>query len=204
MNSPRSPEARRTSRGARTRRRILDAAADLVAHEPSATVGLDRIAKAAGVAKSSVLWHFGNKEQLYLEVADLWFAGFQEAVAAEVGQGRDLREALPVLLGAYSEFLRERPEANVVLFTLLFGSPRGSELHRRIAQMYREFRAGIVRATHLDGQPVDETAAGLVVAALDGVFVQGFIDPDGFDPEAAFARLGELLGRWPTGAEGTS
>jgi AcrR family transcriptional regulator len=192
---------RKTTRGARTRERILDVAADLVSREPSATVGLERIARAAGVAKSSVLWHFGNKEQLYLEVADRWFADFQRSITAEIGEGRDLRQALPLLLRGYSAFLEARPEANVVLFTLLFGAPRGGELHRRIAAMYRTFRRGIVEATHVDGQPVPDADAALIVAVLDGIFVQSFIDPEGFDPDGAFARLEQLLPAWDGGAE---
>jgi len=171
-------------------------AADLVSQEPSATVGLERIARAAGVAKSSVLWHFGNKEQLYLEIAERWFTDFQRSMTAEVGGRRDLRQALPHLLLGYSSFLAARPEANVVLFTLLFGAPRGSELHRRIAEMYRTFRQGIVEATHVGGQSLSETDAALIVAVLDGVFVQGFIDPEGFDPGDALARLAEVIPGW--------
>lgn len=193
------PGGRKTSRGARTRERILDAASDLVAQEPSATLGLERIARAAGVAKSSVLWHFGNKEQLYLEVADRWFTEFQRSITADIGEERELRRALPLLLRGYSAFLATRPEANVVLFTLLFGASRGGELHRRIAGMYREFRRGIVEVTHVDGQRLSETDAALIVAVLDGVFVQGFIDPDGFEPAAAFARLEALLPSWAPG-----
>ena len=184
---------RQTTRGARTRERLLDAAAELVAREPSATIGLERIARAANVAKSSVLWHFGSKEQLYLEVAERWFAAFQQTLTSELGSRRDLREALPMLLDAYARFLIDHPEANVVLFTLLFGSPKGSDLHGRIAGMYREFRLGIVENTHVDGRPVPETDAALIVAVLDGVFVQGFIDPDGFDTTATFHRLQQLI-----------
>lgn len=186
---------RLTTRGARTRERLIDAAADLVAQEPSATVGLERIARAAGVAKSSLLWHFGSKEQLYLEVVDRWFSAFQERVVAELGGGRDLREVLPLLIDAYVAFLQERPEANPVLFTLLFGSPKGGEVRSRIAEMYREFRRAICDNTRLGGQPVAEEDAALVVAALDGIFLQWFIDPQGFDHVATFARLREYLGR---------
>lgn len=183
-------------RGARTRQRLIDAAAELVSQEPSATIGLERIARAADVAKSSVLWHFGTKEQLYLEVADRWFASFQQSLTAEIGAPRDLREALPLLLKSYSKFLRTHPEANVVLFTLLFGSRRDSELHARIAGMYREFRQGIVDNALVEGRPLTEVEAGLIVAVLDGIFIQGFIDPDGFDPTATFERLGSLLTEW--------
>ncbi len=194
---------RRTTRGARTRERLIDAAAELVAREPSATIGLDRIARAAGVAKSSVLWHFGSKEQLYLAVAERWFSSFQHSITAELGSGRELRDVLPGLLDAYAAFLDRHPEANVVLFSLLFGAPKDSDLRPRIAEMYREFRHGIRAHTRSGEKPVSETDASLIIALLDGVFIQGFIDPQRSDHHTAFDRIKELLASQDTAPGGT-
>ncbi|MCW3011615.1 MAG: regulatory protein TetR [Solirubrobacterales bacterium] len=46
--------------------RILDAAYELFSHEGVVTVGVDRIADAAGVAKMTLYRHFSSKEELVL------------------------------------------------------------------------------------------------------------------------------------------
>ncbi len=191
-------------RGARTRQRLIDAAAELMAAEPAATIGLERIARSAGVAKSSVLWHFGSKEQLYLEVVDRWFATLREDMVGELGGGRDLREVLPRFVESYAAFLQARPEANTVLFAVLFGSARDGALRPRIAEMYCEFRQAFVDHVRLDGRPMSEGDAAVVVAALDGLFVQMFIDPPGFAHGPAFESLVRLARGWPATTEGVS
>ena len=67
-----------------TRRRILDAAHELLAGEPAQGVSIDRIARQAGVARSTVYLVFGNRTQLFeaLAVDFLERLGFQRVVDA--------------------------------------------------------------------------------------------------------------------------
>ena len=67
-----------------TRRRILDAAHELLAGEPAQGVSIDRIARQAEVARSTVYLVFGNRTQLFEALATdfLERLGFQRVVDA--------------------------------------------------------------------------------------------------------------------------
>lgn len=56
-----------TEKGAISRDRLLACAAELFAEHGYAHVGLQEIAKSAGVTKGSLFWHFENKRQIYVE-----------------------------------------------------------------------------------------------------------------------------------------
>jgi AcrR family transcriptional regulator len=91
----------RAARTRATRRRIVDAAADLfVAHGYGATT-LDQIAARAGVAVQTVYFHFGNKRTVLKEAVDVAAVGDDEPVPlldrpalAEAAAERDPRRVL--------------------------------------------------------------------------------------------------------------
>jgi len=68
-----------------TRRAILDALYEQLHREPSTPVGIDRIARMAGVSRSTVYLTFGSRAGLFDAFGtDLWWrrSGFQEVVDA--------------------------------------------------------------------------------------------------------------------------
>src|SRR5690606_25552348 len=52
-----------------TRKKIMDAATSQFAEKGFDAASIDSIVDEAKVAHGTVFWHFGNKEQLYVEVA---------------------------------------------------------------------------------------------------------------------------------------
>src|SRR5215467_15607254 len=63
----------RQERGVRTEEAILQATMRLLAARGIQGTSLDLLADEVGVAKSSILWHFGSKEELLLRVAERVF-----------------------------------------------------------------------------------------------------------------------------------
>jgi AcrR family transcriptional regulator len=89
----RTPTTAPDSKGARTRRRLLDAAAAEIARHGVAGAGLGAIAAAAGLRTGSIYFHFESKEQLFeavleeglhrtLEHLDIAMAGLPERASA--------------------------------------------------------------------------------------------------------------------------
>src|SRR5436190_22744706 len=64
------PSRSRQGRGVRTEEAILQAALRLLATHGIHGTSLDLVAAEVGVAKSSILWHFGSKEELLLRAAE--------------------------------------------------------------------------------------------------------------------------------------
>jgi TetR/AcrR family transcriptional regulator, cholesterol catabolism regulator len=75
----------RETKSARTRRRILDAAAEVFSEQ--GYVGrLSDIADRAGMKAGSLYYHFGSREELVAEVLRLGIEGSWDQVAAAVGR----------------------------------------------------------------------------------------------------------------------
>ena len=86
MNGPEGTRRRRLSRAeakARTRERLLDSAARIFAEKGFGGATLEEIAEAAGYSTGAMYANFGNKEQLFLEVAA---AHRSRAAARRIGQ----------------------------------------------------------------------------------------------------------------------
>jgi AcrR family transcriptional regulator len=75
------PRTSRSKQRRATRRRIIDAAAELFIEHGYATTTLEQVADRAGVAVQTVYFHYGNKRTLLKEAVDLAAAGDDEPVA---------------------------------------------------------------------------------------------------------------------------
>jgi AcrR family transcriptional regulator len=186
----------RTGPGQITADRILEVTARLLADREPNTVTLDRISREVGVAKTSILWHFGSKKDLFLAVVDRVFEQFLGAFVSDHPDVGDIGLELRQFLRAYAEFLETNPQINTVLMSLLFDRKLGPDVRAQIAEMYRTFRATVVNNYTIDGEPVPEAFATTIIAFVDGVFLQWYVDPDAVDIKAVFdAFLDGFLGR---------
>jgi AcrR family transcriptional regulator len=185
-------ERLRQQRGVRTEAAIVDVTLQLLATRGVHGTSLDAVAEAAGVAKSSVLWHFGSKEELLLRVA--------EHVVDQVARGpvRQILE-LPTIAERdeatwrfFSETLHERPELRRLVLYLIFESCEGRpELRERLQQLYRGIRE--LYELGLQGVVADaeqrRRLAMISVATFDGLFLQWLLDPDSVDLDALHREL---------------
>src|SRR5690242_7480532 len=90
-----------------TRRRILDAVFDRLSAEPASPVSVDRVAREAGVARSTIYLVFGSRSGLFDAVAsDLQErAGFDRIVAAvrEPDAREHLRKGIRAGVDSYAK-----------------------------------------------------------------------------------------------------
>jgi len=193
---PRRSDGRaRQERGVRTEEAILQATMRLLAIRGIQGTSLDLLAEEVGVAKSSILWHFGSKEELLLRVA--------ERVVNEVARGPvqkilalpTFEERAEASWHFFSETLRQKPELRRVMLYLIFESVEGRpELRARLQQLYRGIRE--MYETGLRGVVPDAAQrrrlAVISVAALDGIFLQWLLDPEAVDLEALHGELRAL------------
>lgn len=193
---PRRAEGRaRQERGVRTEEAILQATMRLLATRGIQGTSLDLLADEVGVAKSSILWHFGSKEELLLRVA--------ERVLDEVARGPvqkilalpSFEERAEASWQFFSDTLRQNPELRRVMLYLIFESVEGRpELRARLQQLYRGIRE--MYETGLRGVVPDpeqrRRLAVISVASMDGIFLQWLLDPDAIDLEALHGELRTL------------
>lgn len=190
----------RTEVGERTRERVLDAAASLIARRGYAATSISALSEAAGVRPASIYWAFDNKEGVFAAVitrsAQTWFAahGPEIAAALTADPWAGTRSLAP-LFAEQPEFLR----------LLLVLSLERSEGDPAILESARQVRAVVVDAVSGWFEPAVPIAdpgergaaardlARLLVMLLDGSFVARQIEGEAVAVDADFRLIADAL-----------
>ena len=205
---PKRPEGRaRQERGVRTEEAILQATMRLLASRGIQGTSLDLLAEEVGVAKSSILWHFGSKEELLLRVAERVYDEVARGPVQRILALPTFEERAEASWQFFSETLRQKPELRRVMLYLIFESVEGRpELRARLQQLYRGIRD--MYETGLRGVVPDEgqrrRLAVISVASLDGLFLQWLLEPEAIDLEALHGELRALRGAVRARGRGTA
>lgn len=190
----------RTEVGERTRERILDAAASLIARRGYAATSISALSEAAGVRPASIYWAFGNKEGVLAAVITRSAESFFTAHGAEIAAALTAdpfagTRALAPLFADQPEFLR----------LLLVLSLERRDGDPAILESARQVRATVVDAVSgwfAPAVPVADPAerttvardlARLLVMLLDGSFVAREIEGDAVAVDSDFALIADAL-----------
>jgi AcrR family transcriptional regulator len=177
----------RQRRGLRTEQAILDATLQSLATRGIHATSLDSIAAEVGVAKSSILWHFGSKEGLLLRVAERAFEEIEKGRARDILSLPTLSERTREVWRQYSETINTRPALRRVVLYLIFESTEGRpELRARLQKLYRGMRDLFASGFQqiIDDPAQSRGLATLAIAALDGLFLQWLLEPEALDLRA--------------------
>jgi AcrR family transcriptional regulator len=192
------PDRARQRRGVRTEQAIIDATVKLLAARGIHGTSLDAVAEEVGVAKSSILWHFGSKEGLLLRVAEMVFQLVAEGPAKEILALGSFEQRLEATWRMFATAVREAPALRRLVMHLIFECvDERPELRERLRALYggmRElFEAGLIGV--LPDPDRRRRASVIAVATFDGIFLQWLLDPEAIDIEALHRDLSELYAR---------
>jgi AcrR family transcriptional regulator len=170
------PIDRRAALKARSRRSILDAAANLMHRSGGTSFSVDELAAAADVSRRTVFNHFDSLEDLVIAVAEEMFSdliGDIEAHAASPAHApKTVLADLTVIAAA------DRMVPAVASLVAIFGGADGRSSNRAAVLMQRAMALFTVRisAAMTDRHPeLDPLSLDLVVAAFLGGML-GFIE----------------------------
>ncbi len=178
-------QRQRKEQGEQTRQTIIDVTTRLFAARGYAGTSLDLIAKEAKTSKSSIFWHFENKEDLLFTVVDRAMSAWEVRAGFEILAQPDPPRQLARLLDLYRDLAQERPDTLRLLLGLLLETADANEdVKRRFQRMYQGYRTSIqivieegVNGNHFDGKLPSDHLAAMTLALFDGLFVQWFLDP---------------------------
>lgn len=190
----------RTEVGERTRARVLDAAASLIASRGYAATSISALSEAAGVRPASIYWAFGSKEGVLAAVithsAETWFlAHGPEIAAALTADAWEGTRSLAPLFAEQPDFLR----------LLLVLSLERRDGDPAILESARQVRATVVDAVGRFLDPSVSVAdpaqraivcrdlARLLVMLIDGSFVARQIEGDAVAVADDFALIADAL-----------
>lgn len=134
-------DAPRTPRGTRTIRRILDAAASSFGEQGFRGASMSAVAKAAGVSKGLLHYHFKDKDELLLEAQRVAFRRIHESFDARFEQGEvGLDTALEALDALWASVREIRSWAPFLLETMSLTAQYGP-VRRQLDAFYDEVNA---------------------------------------------------------------
>jgi AcrR family transcriptional regulator len=182
----------------RSRENLLDAATEVISERGLAAAGIGEICARAGIAKTSLYHHFGNRQGLLAAVIDrvgtLWVEEFQKSAYLE---GTLLRR-LDRILAAWKTLVVEKPHLlRFFLFVQLDQTSESEEIRRALAEAFQRtiqaVAAGIEDAV---GTPIDgaEIVADTMVSLLVAAALRHEIDPPGTDLDALWGEMKRVVG----------
>jgi AcrR family transcriptional regulator len=146
------------------------------------------------VSKSSILWHFGSKEELLLRVAERVFEEVARGPVREILAQPTLPARAEASWRFFLETVRKKPELRRLVPYLVFESAERPELRARLQHLYREIRN--LYELGLRGVVADDAQrrrlAIMSVAVFDGIFLQWLLDPEAIDLDALHEEVRAL------------
>jgi AcrR family transcriptional regulator len=184
-----------------TREKILETAMRLFSGQGYGNTSLSQVAKEAQVSKALIFWHFENKEKLFRSAIQRTLEPYVVNVLDDL-EGLSELDQIKRLIDEYYKFVSENLYSVKFVLSLILREEKHPDdvvghmnelqrvYHNLLADIIDSGRQkGVFRATL--NPPLD---AGLIISALYGILVQGFMHTDGTDrPEALLGHLKHIL-----------
>jgi AcrR family transcriptional regulator len=175
---PPSAPSKKSQQSAKTREALLSKCLTLFAERGFASTSIDDIARASGVTKGAMYWHFASKDDLLHAILDRIRARWQDAVHRPVSARQTPTERLEQLFDSYAELFRDAPEICLFLQQVLLDQHH-QESATQVAQVFSataRFIARIIDEGKSAGAmraDVDSmTAAHMILGMLSGATQQ--------------------------------
>lgn len=174
------PTAAASGRKAETQARILRSAMRLFAERGYERTTIAAVAAEAGVSRSAIFWHFGDKATLFAEASRQLLVPFVEELERSV-ERLDGRERVLELFSFYEAFVEKNRTTIETFVRWVMESPELRDslqgqlfwLHDTFA---RDVREALEEVVSEPAQAASLSAA--LVALLDGNLLLSFLDPD--------------------------
>jgi AcrR family transcriptional regulator len=184
-----------------TREKILETATRLFSTQGYANTSLSQVAKDAHVSKALIFWHFENKETLFRTALQRTLEPYFINVVDDL-EGLSELDQIKRLIDEYYAFVsRNIYSVKFFLSLILREEKHPDDLVGHMGELQRVFHnllADIIDGGRRNGlfrETVSPTRdAALIITALHGILVQGFMGPSAPEPaESLLAHLKATL-----------
>ncbi len=179
----------------------MNVAIDCFAKYGSQATSIDRIAKAAGVTKGALYYHFKDKEELLFEAVKKRVGQFERRVIGDLPATADaaLRQLARVCYDHATKSNHRRLIVTLMIETL-DTNPRLAAQFRAMMHRFREYLRGIVcrgqESGELRGDIDAAIAAEVYAGAIMGAEIQYYQDPKGFNLAATLDAFVDQYVGW--------
>ncbi|WP_406045826.1 TetR/AcrR family transcriptional regulator [Micromonospora sp. NBC_00898] len=189
-------ERKRRANGEESRRRILDAAAEVAGERGYEGTSIALVSEKCGLPASSIYWHFKNKDDLIAAVIERSFDIWVDVLALPGDDSEPMPERLAAMAVKVAKTLLDSPDfLRLGLMLTLERRPEEPSARRVFLQVRETARARLAAVLARVAPDADrdtiETITTYAIAATDGLFIAREIGGDSVD----LLRLFELLCR---------
>ena len=179
--------SRREELGVESRRRIVDAAAALMAERGFAGTSIAAVSQRSGLPSGSIYWHFESKEALLGAVVEEGARRWFDALPVGENLPKDPTERAIALLDVVATSLQQNPEFLRLLLVIALERREVDATSLAVIRRVRALALDRIRVLLRDvlgvlHPPVAERLADqftlLVLCVADGAVVARHIDPD--------------------------
>lgn len=202
------PGSRRAEPG---RTGLMATAIDCFARYGYAGTSIDRIARAAGVTKGALYYHFRDKEQLLFEAVKERISAFEQHVTSRVERLDDPAAALRRIASICAQNAIQDNHRRFILTLMVEALDTNAALSNEFREMlhrFRSFHRRLIRRGQESGafrRDVDVTAAAeLFVSGILGAEIQYYQDPERIDIAKTLESHVELFLAWLTPQKGVA
>ena len=185
------------------RRDLMDIAIDCFARFGYQATSIDRIAKAAGLTKGALYYHFKDKEDLLFAAVTNRVGQFERRVSGDLGAITDAAAALRELARVCLDHATKSNHRRLIVTLMVEAidtNPRIAVQFREMMNRFRGFLRQIVEVGQRTGEfrrDVDPAIAAQVFAgAVMGAEIQYYQDPQQIDLPVAIDRFVEQHINW--------
>ncbi|MCP3785027.1 MULTISPECIES: TetR/AcrR family transcriptional regulator [Micromonospora] len=191
-------ERKRRANGEESRRRILDAAAEVAGVRGYDGTSIALVSEKCGLPASSIYWHFKNKDDLLAAVIERSFDIWAEALTLPGDDTDPARERVTALAGQVAKTLLDSPDfLRLGLMLTLERRPEEPSARRMFLQVRDTARARLTAVLATLAPDADRDAIDLVttyaIAGADGLFIAKEIGGDSVDLRPLFELHGRAL-----------
>ncbi|MFI9152574.1 TetR/AcrR family transcriptional regulator [Streptomyces sp. NPDC053367] len=170
-------------RGARSREAILQTAGDLMARHGYAATSISMISAACGLPVSSIYWHFGSKDGVYVAVLERARTALLAALPPAEMPGADVVRRLDAFLAEVEHAFRRQPRGVKLLLGLGMVQQDASAAALAEVRHYRDAlmdwaRDAVISVFALRGRPeVADELARFTLRMASGTAVARWFEP---------------------------
>ena len=144
---------------------------------------VDDICQKAGVSKGTFYWYFESKEQVFVQILELWADEAESEVLAQFRAAFEAGDPVGALLAALGREGRRGRRQLPVWLDALVQSQRHPELQRALAHFMARVRRSLAKVlappfSSIYSPEEIETLAGLFFSCFIGAISQEMADPD--------------------------
>lgn len=185
--------SKRVAQGLRSRDSLLRAATRQFAERGFSATSIDDVCRDAGVVKSAVYWHFDSKEGLLAAVLEETATAWIDGIVASVQQTGDPRERLSRAMVGMRDLVEKRPALLRLLHSMLLErAGESADTRGVLLRVFDHARAALTDgiAEVIGSRPKGlEATAALLLASLDGIFLQHQLRRDPAELDRMFGEL---------------